>query len=1021
MRKLTLAFLITVAACLVLNADTRPSIALPSTVSIAVDESFQPPFFAQPDPNVRTLLLPDGKYLTFGDARTLTDQPTGGLNRFNADGTLDTTFSFDPAYPRASAVALTATGKYIVAVQHPMAYGVPRPVRHEVYDIIRVNNDGSLDSTFVATQTTDGAYPQVIVAAPDGKILIGGLFTHVNGQPTGCFARLLPDGGLDPSFAPITFEGPAIPYSTVGLFGIWARPIVDANGKIIIGGDFLTVNGQSRPGVARLNSDGTLDESFVPSGFSVYTYNTAETQYPVRGLGFDSNGKIIVGSRFIVSSVNRVPLLRLNTDGSRDVTYTHYTGTLPQGFSHIRDLVVQPDNKVVAVDYSVWRFDADGARETTFHNPTFTYATDDYYLGSAYSVALGGDGSFLVGGLFSGVDDTGGPFIDRWGVARLNPDGTVNSSFVTSHRTGHRIEPSSFVRRSDSSTTIAFKDNRDFRWGAISHSLGRLFQNGSLDLGFDPIASFNPDGPLGPDFYCLGFTPLADSSLLFWGDNGIDQGGSFVYYGHLLGNDTEDTNYHAEEAISLNTAIAQPDGRSLVSNNWRVWRLNSDGSQDWSFDAGTAIRSDTQDPSGGFFPTAIYESGSVLDVTSDQKVLMTYLSRDGTYHFLRLTSSGSIDSSFPVRMFSTQMDYSLIIRYDTTANHYITILNYFSVDPPVKKAKTLSDGKILLGGSFANYDNTPAHGIVRLNGDGSIDPTFHVGGGAQWTQTPEIGVFHPSVDNIEILPNGQLFLTGTFEAFNGIPAPGIVLLNADGSLDTSFVPPVARQKYDYQPAYLNLQPDGSLLLSGPYARAGQASSPSFLRLITSPIASSIVSRKAHGPAGTFDISLPESGAVGVECRTGGGTNDYQIVVAFSRPVTVNGNPQAQVTMGSADIGSGGTANGGVVSVAGNVVTIPLTNVNNGQTINVTVSQVSNGALGSNLIIPMKILVGDTNGNGTVNASDVALTKSKIGQSVDGTNFRADVNGNGTINASDASLVKSRVGSGASALSEKSGD
>ena len=119
-----------------------------------------------------------------------------------------------------------------------------------------------------------------------------------------------------------------------------------------------------------------------------------------------------------------------------------------------------------------------------------------------------------------------------------------------------------------------------------------------------------------------------------------------------------------------------------------------------------------------------------------------------------------------------------------------------------------------------------------------------------------------------------------------------------------------------------------------------------------------------------------------------------------------GTPQAAVTSGIGTIGSGGVSNGGAVVTSGNVVTIPLTNVANAQTIQVTLNNV-NGS--NNVTIPMRILVGDVNGNGAVSASDISLVKASAGQPVDANNFRADVNPNGSINATDVSLVKSRAG------------
>ncbi len=174
------------------------------------------------------------------------------------------------------------------------------------------------------------------------------------------------------------------------------------------------------------------------------------------------------------------------------------------------------------------------------------------------------------------------------------------------------------------------------------------------------------------------------------------------------------------------------------------------------------------------------------------------------------------------------------------------------------------------------------------------------------------------------------------------------------------------------------------------------------------------SRKTHGAGGDFDVNLPTTGTPGIECRGGGATNDYTIVVTFSANVAVTGSPQAQVTMGTATIGTGGVSNGGAVTVAGNVVTIPLTNVADEQTINVTLNGANNAGTDQpaiNVVIPMSRLLGDTNGNGSVNSSDASQTKARIGQAIDSTNFRSDLNTSNSINSTDASQVKSNIGHG----------
>jgi hypothetical protein len=176
-----------------------------------------------------------------------------------------------------------------------------------------------------------------------------------------------------------------------------------------------------------------------------------------------------------------------------------------------------------------------------------------------------------------------------------------------------------------------------------------------------------------------------------------------------------------------------------------------------------------------------------------------------------------------------------------------------------------------------------------------------------------------------------------------------------------------------------------------------------------PLTTAVVSRKSHGSGGSFNVDLPLAGAVGVEPRSGGLTNDYELVVTFGDVVSVNGNPQASVTSGAATIGTGGVSNGGAVAVSGSTVTVPLTNVANAQTINVTLANVSTSAGTGNIVIPMSILVGDTNGDRSVNSGDSIQTRGRSGQSTGAGNFRSDVNTDGAINGGDALIVRSRSG------------
>ena len=187
---------------------------------------------------------------------------------------------------------------------------------------------------------------------------------------------------------------------------------------------------------------------------------------------------------------------------------------------------------------------------------------------------------------------------------------------------------------------------------------------------------------------------------------------------------------------------------------------------------------------------------------------------------------------------------------------------------------------------------------------------------------------------------------------------------------------------------------GGILFSNTFTNTGGR----YCAQSQAPMAQSAFSRKTHGAAGTFDVPLPLTGNVGVECRSGGATNDYQMIINFATTVTVG---SASVTSGTASVTS--------FSVSGSQVTVNLTGVTNVQRITVTLFNVNDGTHMGNVPVFMGVLVGDVNGNAVVNATDVALTKSQVGMAVSSSNFREDVNANGTISATDVAIVKSDVG------------
>jgi uncharacterized delta-60 repeat protein len=212
--------------------------------------------------------------------------------------------SFNPASGAAggsiAVVAVQNDGKVLVGGTFTTFNSGPQKY------LTRLSPDGSVDTNFnqgsgIATGThTDELFNPTGVRAievqSDGKILFSGSFTNVGGSPRESIARLHSDGSLDTSFRPAPID--------TGWLSSIATLKVQSDGRILIGGSFREVNGSPRAGIARLNSDGSLDTTFNP-GAGVRTFsNTQEIYGPVYTIVLQLDGKIIIGGGF--SSVNDI-------------------------------------------------------------------------------------------------------------------------------------------------------------------------------------------------------------------------------------------------------------------------------------------------------------------------------------------------------------------------------------------------------------------------------------------------------------------------------------------------------------------------------------------------------------------------------------------------------------------------------------------------------------------------------------------------------------------------------------------
>ena len=790
---------------------TSPSPA----ASLVLDQNFRSPLFAEAHPAQRTVLLADGKFLVFYNTDTLTDQRSGAMTRYLPNGALDPSFNFGRDYKFVAAVAPAANGQLVIAATRYL-YGGP------MEEILRLNADGSIDPNFNATLVGSDPFSNIlaIVALPDGKTLVAGYFNTFAGLPRQKIARLLADGRLDSTFTPPDFGG--------SYYAIYARPVVLANGKILVAGEFNTVNGLANLGVAQLNTDGSLDSGFQASGFT-----RSSTSTPIRGVAVQSDGKIVLAGRFNRGGNARPPLIRLNANGSLDSGYF-----LPVPSAAIaRDLVLQPDGKAIAAltfsANSVYRFEATGLSDSSFVPPLLLDNTYDPYgePGLPTTLDLQPDGRIVLGGTFTDVNPPGFPNGSHFGVVRLNSDGSVDPTLVTSHRTGVQNFPSSFARLSDGSALIAFGNEGVRNEPAMNFNLGRLAPNGSLDSNFT-LSSSDPNSVLvvGGGLIAQDFVQLADGEFFVHGYNG---GGKF------FPNGVQDLTF-APKSETLRNAAALPDGKVLLSAGddlqstivAPLLRLRSNGSFDSGFGgappsigAGQVIR----DQLGAVFQINV--GSHVLAVQPNGKILFLYFWSDELFHFIRLNVDGTVDSSFSG---TTLTPIGLYVDYPVVYDPYTG----YTVQPgggawhataPLQSAHILADGRVLLCGPFTSYNGVSARGIVRLQPDGSIDPTFNIGGGAQWTQTVETASYFPFVESVEEHADGKLLIVGTFEAFNGTPLPGIASLNPDGSVDTSFTPPVKRQKFARGATRLARQSDGSFLLSGPYSFPNETE-PGFIHI-----------------------------------------------------------------------------------------------------------------------------------------------------------------------------------------------
>ena len=347
-----------------------------------------------------------------------------------AEGSLDNTFDTDgyvaPVFGgtgRGGPVGIQSDGKILVAGFYNTGSG-------NDFSVTRFNANGTLDTTFdtdgiVTTDLggEDGAYSMVI--QPDGRILVGGI-ADANGVSDFGLVRYNTDGSLDTSF-----DSDGIVTTNFGIDDVGQSLALQPDGKIIIGG-WTNPMGWSDFALARYNTDGSLDTTFDTDGKITLDLGGDDNAYSV---DVQSDGKILVAGYSSTNPTYDFALVRYNTDGTLDTTFDTdgIVTTDLGGEDGAYSMVIQPDGRILVGgarrigannDFALVRYNADGTLDTTFDTDgknTLDLGGDDI----TYSVDVQSDGKILVAGYSSGSGS------NDFALVRYNADGTLDTTFDT--------------------------------------------------------------------------------------------------------------------------------------------------------------------------------------------------------------------------------------------------------------------------------------------------------------------------------------------------------------------------------------------------------------------------------------------------------------------------------------------------------------------------------------------------------------------------------------------------------------
>lgn len=627
---------------------------------------------------------------------------------------------------------------------------------------------GGWDQSFAPLVTGGQVYATAV--QPDGKLLVGGAFSAVNNSFSRArLARLFADGSLDPTF----FNTGSGVSSTIYCLA------VQTDGRIVIGGDFFSINGTSRTRVARLNANGTVDGSFIP---------TNAISGSVLALAAQSDNKVIIGGNFS-SSIFPLYNARLNADGSVDTVFSSF----PNG--PVNAIAIQTDGKIViggvftslngAPRFHIARLNSDGSLDNTFQNG-LTGASS-----TVRCIQIQTDGKILLGGDFSTVNNTSRGF-----VARLNTNGSLDTGFAST--SGANAPVYAIALQPDSTVAIG---------GQFT-----AFANANLSR----VARLYADGTRDTTFTNYGINNLVQA-LAVQSDGGLVIGGTFTTInntnwsnlGRLYGN-----LYPPEfltQPVSRATNVGANVTFSALVNNptpssyqWRKDGNNISGSTGSSY----ALFNVQFGDAGNY---SVFVNNAVGGITSSNALLQVGTAPAFTQQPVSLTVTQGQSASFTLAATGSPLNY-------------YWRKNGLSIPGATNSSLTFSNAVFANSASYtclvSNFVGRATSSVAVLTV--SAPPTITlqpagstVGVGSNFTLTVSANGSAPlayqwSKDSAPLAGSTDSSLTITNAQTNDTGAYSVTVTNAFGSVTSS----IANVSVIFFPPSITAQPSGTTLFVG---------------------------------------------------------------------------------------------------------------------------------------------------------------------------------------------------------------